>query len=93
MNICMGLSQAEIKSPADRTVLGRQTKGKFNGLAIVEEGAGTTEKKRSRSNTSTKSRLWTKVKVIVTMTETRLLRTSRSSYQDEERPTIQYVSL
>jgi hypothetical protein len=95
-----GFDPAEISSPADRTVFGG-TKGKFNGLAYLEEGAGVkpTDKRSRRlrprtresderngeSNREDPDDDYYETDSSYYQDEER-----PSSYQDEERPTIEY---
>jgi hypothetical protein len=88
-----GFDPADTSSPADRTVFGG-TKGKFNGLAYLQEGAGVkpSEKRsrriRPRNRDSDGESDWED-------TDDDFYETDSSSYQEEptdeeERPTTQY---
>jgi hypothetical protein len=82
-----GFDPAETSSPADRTVFGG-TKGKFNGLAYLEEGAGVkpSDKRSRRIRPRNREFDGRNDESDREDTDDDYYETDSSSYQDEERP-------
>lgn len=86
-----GFDPAETSSPADRTVFGG-TKGKFNGLAYLEEGGGVrpSDKRERRIRPRNRDFDENNGESDREDIDDDYYETDSSSYQDEERPTTQY---
>jgi hypothetical protein len=82
-----GFDPAETSSPADRTVFGG-TKGKFNGLAYLEEGAGVkpSDKRARRIRPRNREFDGSNGESDREDIDDNYYETDSSSYQDEERP-------